>query len=846
MVKAVATMAVITMLSICSIPLQIIEDVSADPTYGVRLTPKYDPETGETEPLMKSMGLREEAIFIITVTNVGSGVTEQNRDLIYLRIENSTIPYGWWTWMDTPPDRGNNNPDFVRLASDESTTIVLHVSSPWVGWSGDTACINITGNSSNDHSAIDTISLYAVLNVSVDFDLQFMKASAGDPLDPWYGKKYDKINPGAKQQYIISISNKGDLNDTYELNLSEPSDGWDWYFNETGSRIMTIELSSQLWRGISGATIAIGVECPTDALAYEEGTITVTAWSRVMEDHGENMTRSDDLKIVTNSIVDFFLTLDNDTFYCGQSFVVECTIHSLANRDIKVRLSADGVPSGWIIRYPEEDILVPWNGSTTVSISIITSPYTTNKRYANIQIEARWSSFYRYANITLVNGWEGKFKLAITQNFTSVLPGESSGASLKIISNYDRSMNVTVEVSEAPQGWSVKLKDGIGPVDYTLGPWGEDWIPISVMVPNDALMGEYRINITARSNQLVVNLSLPISIGQVHGFDLGYYLGDYPHDPTNDTFAIPANVTDQVWFFVENLGNGPERVNLVFGEEKITGDLARWDIGIVSVGRVREDMPDVPDDDMGGFNLSDLPRGFEYSTLYYGRGHRIVFRDIGIGLGAYETAWVRILLGAPGPEIMKLMDSASLVSLVRTGSETLYCNVTLSVLYPDLEVGNVTILGPEGGPPVHNRNVTVGITVRNNGTCRANDILVMINAGGSIVARGRIPSIGPGGSELIELSFIASKYIRDYTIEIDPDNEIIESADQFMENGTNDNNLYSITIDVEELEKEEGGTSAILFWVMAILTIVVLITGTIQLLSIRRKRRRTKDVFVEE
>jgi len=287
-------------------------------------------------------------------------------------------------------------------------------------------------------------------------------------------------------------------------------------------------------------------------------------------------------------------------------------------------------------------------------------------------------------------------------------------------------------------------------------------------------------------------------------------------------------------------------VNLVFGEERIKGDLARWDIGIVSVGRVMEDLPDVPDDDGGGFNLSNLPRGFEYSTLYQGRGHMIAFRDIGIGLGAHETAWVRILLGAPGPEIMKLMASATLVSLARTGSGTIYCNVTLSVLYPDLEVGNVTILGPVGGPPVHDRSVTVGITVRNNGTCRANDILVMIDAGGPIVARGRIPSIDPGMTVTIDLVFKASKYIRDYTIEIDPDNEIIESADQFMENGTNDNNLYSITIDVEELEKSEGRTSPILFWVIAIVTIVVLSTATIQLLSMRRKGRRTKDVFVEE
>jgi hypothetical protein len=449
-------------------------------------------------------------------------------------------------------------------------------------------------------------------------------------------------------------------------------------------------------------------------------------------------------------------------------------------------------------------------------------------------------------NITFINGGDGEFELSVTQDFSEVLPGNGSGAVIEMISHSDRSMNVTVEVPDALASWHVQLDNRPGPRTYELGPWGENWAPVTLIVPGDALMGEHRINITAWTDRRMDNISLPIRVGQAHMIDIGHYKGPPPYDPGWDPFAIPANATEQGWFFVENLGNGPERVNLAFGEERITGDLARWDIGIVSVGRAMEDEPDVPNDGGGDFDLARLGRGFEYRTLYDGRGHMLEFRDIWVVLGARETAWVRVHLGAPGPEIMKLAERSSLVYLARTVTGTLYRNVSLSVLYPDLEVGSVTILGPGGGPPVHDENVTVGITVRNNGTTLADDVLVTISVGGSVVASGRIPTIGPGGSESIELRFIASRHLRHMEIEIDPDNEIVESADQFMENGTGDNNRRSESFEVTERDASHE-RSPLVLWAAIAIAVVLAVVGAAQLLAMRsRRRRRRKEVFVPE
>ena len=55
-------------------------------------------------------------------------------------------------------------------------------------------------------------------------------------------------------------------------------------------------------------------------------------------------------------------------------------------------------------------------------------------------------------------------------------------------------------------------------------------------------------------------------------------------------------------------------------------------------------------------------------------------------------------------------------------------------------------------------------------------------------------------------------------VEIDPDNDVIESADQFMDGGTNDNNCFEATILVMEDERPPDLLFGLVLFVIAILT----------------------------
>jgi len=128
-------------------------------SYGVDIYPTTD-ENGRPETLVKTVKPGTQVKYNLTVENTGKGISELNKDLIYVKIEPDSIPEGWSAHLQNPPDRGNPNPNYVKLASEGTADITLTVYAPWEGEIGEMARINISVNSSSDEWAEDSATTY--------------------------------------------------------------------------------------------------------------------------------------------------------------------------------------------------------------------------------------------------------------------------------------------------------------------------------------------------------------------------------------------------------------------------------------------------------------------------------------------------------------------------------------------------------------------------------------------------------------------------------------------------------------------------------------------------------------
>jgi hypothetical protein len=229
---------------------------------------------------------------------------------------------------------GDPNPDYVRLAVDEMTNITLTVTAPWEGDIGDLAQINVTGNSSNDPWAYDTIMTITMLNIYIDFEISFTKdidTSAGSPYE---GYKWDKISPGAEGVYAITMRNLGNCNDTYELKISGVPQGWTAEFIDTGTDKTEVALMSSIFETLHSdpiqTTLNIKVTCPEDATLDEEAWIKVTAKSMKSNESGEGgvevLEKYDELCLVAGSLTDIKLSCDEPSKFISPNSTAEFEI----------------------------------------------------------------------------------------------------------------------------------------------------------------------------------------------------------------------------------------------------------------------------------------------------------------------------------------------------------------------------------------------------------------------------------------------------------------------------------------------------------------------------------------
>ncbi|MCU0799036.1 MAG: hypothetical protein MUC62_05135, partial [Candidatus Thermoplasmatota archaeon] len=544
-------------------------------SYGVDLYAKKD-KNGLSEPMVRSISPGSEVMYNITVENTGVGISEVNKDIIYVGIQGSSVPVDWRAWLDTPPDRGNDNPGYVRLSSQEKVDLVLHVFAPWEGEIGEMARINVTANSSSNQWARDTLTTLSVFDLFVDFDLGFNILPSTDPLDPLVGQKWERIGPGEEREFQLTISNKGNLNDSYEIVLSPPPKeaGWDWYFIETKGQKMMVNLTAGALRdvfgGISSETFTIMVEVPSGAAKDQRIPVQVAGTSVLSRNSNiEEIRKTDTLVMIVGVNRDLVMYSNDPTLHVDPNSSVEFSLYLMNNGNqdlIRVLLGSSQTPKGWTMSMPSGPIEVYQGQSKLVVVKVTAPRYAraNEKLVLTITGVIEGSPTYKDEVIltTIVNHVYDFDVVVLNKEGIKINPGKTQWFAIQVSNQGNTEDKLKPSAYELKLDWNLTFYNVEGYQKYELLLDFDTSMTIKglLKIPFNTRTGWYVVglNLTGIGSSKIVYLKVFVN----QTFDLQVRSLD---GSNNLTSQIRPDQERPFTLKVSNFGNGLERVVMKLG-----------------------------------------------------------------------------------------------------------------------------------------------------------------------------------------------------------------------------------------------------------------------------------------
>ncbi|MEA3557831.1 MAG: hypothetical protein U9R75_01105, partial [Candidatus Thermoplasmatota archaeon] len=409
----------------------------------------------------------------------------------------------------------------------------------------------------------------------IGIDLFQVEKIDTDPLSDYNGNKWDKINPGAEGLYTMSINNKGDLNDTYEMTLSYPprDAGWDWYFIETESLTANVSLTApplaDQFGGITGQALTVKVECPIEAIANTRIPILLKGTSVLSKTSNmEEITKKDELIMVVGSEMDFemgatqtemlMLPEDNGTMD------FEIILTNTGNTGMYILISAQGIPSGLDVKFSKDPIKLNYSSTVLFPVRVCFPEYLLYDQGDVISLKFFGITEGPRKNISVnitIGRWADLDVEYIGPDPIIIKPGESGNGTVRItnLGNAPEWINASLE------GERDSLSLSLSTVEQTSIIQARDHLDIEVTAHahQDAgsSIGTIYLNITSEISSPV---SIPIDVEVVHLHNVSMRLVDGSVKLT-DTIS-PGDARKYV-IVIENHGNGPENLDLDIGSQ---------------------------------------------------------------------------------------------------------------------------------------------------------------------------------------------------------------------------------------------------------------------------------------
>ncbi len=824
--------------------------------YGVDIYPKTGPY-GRPDPLAKSIQPGGIITFNLTVENTGFGILAGFRDKIMVELDQESVREGWSAKLILPPDEGIFNPDYVMLASLQTAPVRLEITAPWEGRIGEMARVNITAVSTGDPKAWDKCTTLIILDLYVDFELSYLKQPSADPLDPLVGQKWDKVDPGTYSNYTLSVLNRGNLNDTYEISLLPPpiEAGWNWSFVETGTLNATVSLSAPLFNefgGVSGATLTVQVHCPENASYGEPQSVTVEGTSLLsLESDIEDIVKTDTIVLNVTKVVDIFAYAENDSIELRpfEAGTLDIWIGNNGNaRYLEVLVNVNNKASGFDVRYPSDPVGIFGSELTHVVISVKTREIEFDRDMiveieycfdvkVELHIRVRVNASY-YVNANLLTGQP-----------IEIEHGRSGSAMVKIWNNGTEKEVIDLSYLGDDRISVYFMFEEFEVQNITLDPLTSCYINVKVFTERYACPGPVDLMVFLYIDEWH-NLGVPVDIVILDSPLI--HLGTYEDGETIEMDSGPGEENSFITY-VQNNGNTPEVVSLWIGEKILEYGAHMsipdsWVGGFTGISRSRNGemsglvttdrmihVSDLKED--GWF---DLKAEINTSGVYTGYVDHLT-----ILINPGDILWVEVTLIHDDNYALSRMVNDFQVWLYYNGElhpEVLDARVNM--FYADLEVEDEFRMTARSGVEIEKavagESFKLVFYVTNIGNWVSPQTGIKMRIDGIFFGYLDLESMNPG--DIVEISISLELDVGDHTIQIDvdPENKVVEIEDQFNTGGSNQSNNIAV-FDLVASEPSDKGLdkvsmnviAAVLMLLMAIVSLVAM-----QMILSRKKDRR--------
>lgn len=685
--------------------------------------------------------------------------------------------------------------------------------------------IAVSGEEEPTRSGDIEIDMDSVAN----FDIQYMVAPDQDELSELRGKKWAKLSPGSSGIYWIIITNMGPVNDTYRIKLADPprDAGWNWYFYNTRSLTANVTLTSphirDLVRGISFKTFRIMVEVPIDATRITKVPLKVSALSESLfsDVNAEVYEDYDELIIVIGScshlrIVPYYpLTHYVDP---GEPITIRFPITNLGHKD-SITIDYKVIEGDfWRTSYRDwEDIYIPnskilnfnwtekpitvYQGQTAwteleVSVDPFIADYVDVYQFRIFGSIRGAPNFYQSSTLTLIVNMHTTLEAEINNGEQiDIIPGEENHINLSISnSGWQDDVIKDIYLVES-DGVKLTSYNWIGNITdrFVVRTKGTKIIDLGFHLEKDLPPGRIERQVFIRpmyDDPIILNITL--NVQEKTDIDILS-----PDTYFSDVIEMGPGEEKSVTFGIRNNGNTEQivypdmmRAVMRYGYSTPVPHEEGWETTIEWISQVCEPVY------MIGLEDRDLPlNSFELEDeVGYLIEKGISRCSIPISIGPGETIWVGYKVKNPGMDENGLISPYPIKLVLSSQNDTILdeMDLVIDVKYPDLQFDDMLRFHDENGRSIslvkEEETVFFTMNVTNTGEWYSERTLVNIMANDRKIDDLWIIPLAPGQTTLLMSNFTVEDGCDSIELEIDPNNDLIELDDQFMEGSVPDAN----------------------------------------------------------
>ncbi|MBN1389665.1 MAG: hypothetical protein JXA22_03375 [Candidatus Thermoplasmatota archaeon] len=697
--------------------------------------------------------------------------------------------------------------------------------------------------------------------IEPNFDVQFILDPDNDLLSPYKGEKWVHLEPGMSADYWVLITNMGDENDTFHVRLNEPLRdlGWNWYFLDIGGLEAEVELTSPGMRDkYGGRTIEIllvRIDCPIEATSVTKFPVMVTAISENDQMvHGNDAPIDSDELIITVGHIDGigFPRWEESIFFVepGEWVTLPLYLTNLGNKDeMHVTVVIDE-GEFWRSSYRDFEDLFHRKGYlldfewTKVSLTIYQGQ--TVQKDIRVRVPEEFFGgdevlqFRAIGAIDNTNHWIiSEVATLIVKRYTrldaeiggggylQVIPGGQNRVDL-LISNTYYNDDVIEEVYLLDhKGVEMLVFDETnGSFDGIVSPSGQlKRIPLEFHLDGQYPSGPVDLELVVQPRyfkNIVLNLTLNVQKNVVMKL--------LPTDPLiPEVIGISPGMERNLVFWVRNEGNCDKQLTLELIKNVLVEGVEHplpldndWSYSLEWISQIMEPANFIE------LKTDDIPviTGELNSEIGYMIPNSLKGYEISFWVEPDETVWVSLKVKCPGDDGVEIFPSYPVsATLFSVEGEVLDSfDMVFEPRYPDLVFGELMLINDAGNDQVGTLRggdkIFFMVNVSNIGQGFSERVKVGVHTNDDLAKELWIVPLAPGEKTVLVGNITISKGMKNIELVLDPDNDVPELDDQFMEGSTEDANIISAPLPVEN---EKGGYGSVLLALILIFVPLVML-----------------------